>query len=264
MTGSKDYLPVCREPGVPLTLTVGSGAGAFSSIQAAVDVAWEGDTLLVSPGTYTENVQVNKSISIISSSGNPEDTIVHAAAPEENVFSVNADSVTISGFTVSGASEDSAAGIYMGGVSGGNLSGNVLSNSYFGAWLNESENCTLFGNTVTGGRFGIYLEGSGNNSAVNNSIISVSTCGLWLDEASGNELFGNELQDNGYGIAVLGRSNENELHNNTISGSDRIRALALGFRSKSPEKQFDAGQHLKFPGRICRVWINPSKRYRYQ
>ncbi|MHC1754810.1 MAG: NosD domain-containing protein [Methanosarcina sp.] len=222
MIGSKDYLPICREPGVPLTLTVGSGAGAFSSIQAAVDAAWEGDTLLVSPGTYTENVKVNKSISIISSSGNPEDTIVHAADPEENVFNVTADSVTISGFTVSGASEGYIAGVYMEGVSGCSLSGNVLSDSYFGVWLHESENCTLSGNTVTGGRFGLYLEGSENNSAGDNSISSVSTCGLWLDEASGNEISGNELLDNGYGIAVRGMSNGNELHNNTISGSDEF------------------------------------------
>ncbi|WP_440944880.1 NosD domain-containing protein [Methanosarcina sp. T3] len=222
ITGSKDYLPVCREPGVPLTLTVGSVPGTFPSIQAAVDAAWEGDTLLVSPGTYTENVQVNKSVSIISSSGNPEDTIVRATISDENVFSVNADSVNISGFTVSGASEGNVAGIYMKGVSNCVLSGNVLSDSYFGAWVNVSENCTLSGNTVTGGRLGIYLESSGNSTVVNNSISSVSTCGLWLDGASGNELSGNELQDNGYGIAVLSMSNENELQNNTISGSDEL------------------------------------------
>ena len=222
LTGSKDYLPICREPDVPLTLTVGSGAGAFSSIQAAVDAAWEGDTLLVSPGTYTENVKVNKSVSIISSSENPEDTIVRAADPEEHVFNVTADSVTISGFTVSGASEDRAAGIYIEKASGCSLRGNVLSDSYFGACLNKSENCTLSENTVTGGRFGICFKGSDNNSASDNSISSVYTCGLWLDGASGNEISENELQNNGYGIAVLGRSNENKLNNNTISGSAEL------------------------------------------
>ncbi|WP_255334458.1 NosD domain-containing protein [Methanosarcina sp. KYL-1] len=222
LTGTKDYLPLTREPGVPLTLTVGPGAETFSSIQAAVNAAWEGDTLLVSPGTYTENVLVNKSVSIISSSGSPEDTIVLAADPEKHVFNVTADSVNISGFTVSGASEGYVAGVYLEGVSGCSLSGNVLSDSYFGIWLSESENCTLSGNTVTGGRFGIYLEGSDNNAAGGNSISSVSTCGLWLEYASGNELSGNELQDNGYGIAVLDLSNENELHNNTISESAEL------------------------------------------
>ncbi|MDD4496986.1 MAG: NosD domain-containing protein, partial [Methanosarcinaceae archaeon] len=219
MTGIKDYLPLTREPGVPLTLTVGSEAGAFSSIQAAVDAAWEGDTLLVSPGTYTENVQVNKSVSIISSSGNPENTIVKAADPKKSIFNVTAGSVNISGFSVSGASEGYVAGVYLKGVSGCNLSGNVLSDSYFGVWLYESENCTLSENTVTGGRFGIYLEGSDNNFADNNSISSVSASGLCLEEASGNEISKNDLQNNSYGIVVLDGGNENELHNNTISES---------------------------------------------
>jgi PGF-pre-PGF domain-containing protein len=221
MTGSKDYFPVCREPGVPLTLTVGS-TGAFSSIQAAVDAAWEGDTVLVSPGTYTENVQVNKSISIISSSGNPENTVVLAADPEENVFSVTADSVNISGFTVSGTSEGYAAGVYMEDVSGCNLSGNILSDNYYGAWLYESENCTLSGNNVAGGRFGICLDSSENNSVNDNSIRSVSTCGFWLNQASGNKISGNELRDSGYGIAVRRMSNGNELQNNTISGNEEL------------------------------------------
>nr|WP_269849067.1 NosD domain-containing protein [Methanosarcina horonobensis] len=222
VTGSKDYLPVCREPGVPLTLTVGSGPGTFSSIQAAVDAAWDGDTLLVNPGTYEENVQVTRSVNIISSSGNPEDTIVRAAVPEENVFNVTANSVNISGFTVSGASEGHAAGIYLEGVSGCSISENILSDNYQGAWLYESENCTLSENTVTGGEFGLHLDNSGNSSVNDNSISSVSTCGLWLNRASGNEVSGNELQDNGYGIAVRGLSDGNRLYNNTISGSERF------------------------------------------
>lgn len=222
MAGSKDCLPIYREPGIPLTLRVGCDAGDFSSIRAAVDAARDGDTVLVSPGTYKENVKVNKSISIISSSGNPRDTIVRGAVSEENVFSVTADFVNVSGFTISGASEESPAGVYMEGVSGCSLRENILSNSYYGAWLSESENCTLSGNTVTGGRFGIYLEGSNNNSAVDNSISSVSTCGLWLNRASGNDLSENELLDNGYGIALRRMSSGNRLHNNTISGSDKL------------------------------------------
>jgi len=228
LTASKDYLPLTREPGIPLTFTVGSGDEDFSSIQAAVDAAWEGDTLLVSPGTYTENVQVNKSVSIISSSGNPEDTIVRGASPDEHVFNVTADFVSISGFTVSGASgensgvyiEGNVVGVYLEGVSGCDLSGNVLSGNYFGAWLSESENCSISGNSVTGGEFGLWLEGSCNNTAAGNSISSVSTCGLWLSEASGNEIFENELQNNSYGITVLDMSIGNELQNNTISESD--------------------------------------------
>ncbi|KKH47334.1 hypothetical protein EO93_12880 [Methanosarcina sp. 1.H.A.2.2] len=201
MTESKDYLPICREPGIPLTLTVGSGAGAFSSIQAAVDAAWEGDTLLVSPGTYTENIKVNKSISIISSSGNPEDTIVRAATPDEHVFNVIADSVTISGFTVSGASEDSKAGIYLEGVSGCSLSGNVLSGSYFGilGMFNSDSNCS--NNTVENNMCGIFSV-VGENNKLNNNSISENELGLILASDS-SVLRNNLISGNKYNFGAL-------------------------------------------------------------
>ena len=47
-------------------------------IQAAVGNANTGDTVIVYLGTYTENMDVNKGLTIISKSGNPSDTIVQA------------------------------------------------------------------------------------------------------------------------------------------------------------------------------------------
>ncbi len=54
------------------------GGSDYISIQAAVGNANTGDTVIVYLGTYTENVNVNKDLTIISKSGNPSDTIVQA------------------------------------------------------------------------------------------------------------------------------------------------------------------------------------------
>ena len=42
------------------------------SIQLAVDNATSGDTVIIEPGTYNENVTVQSAITIVSESGDPE------------------------------------------------------------------------------------------------------------------------------------------------------------------------------------------------
>ncbi|MEZ5335632.1 MAG: hypothetical protein R2741_10530 [Methanolobus sp.] len=46
------------------TLTVGAGDEDFSSIRDAVNNASQGDTILVSSGTYSENINVDKQLEI--------------------------------------------------------------------------------------------------------------------------------------------------------------------------------------------------------
>jgi parallel beta-helix repeat protein len=91
---------------------------------------------------------VNKSLTINSTSGNPADTVVLAANPDADVFSVTADSVTISGFTVQGADEWLSAGIH----------------------LNSTINCIIANNNVSNNFFGFLLRNSSNNSIYHNAI----------------------------------------------------------------------------------------------
>ena len=56
-------------PAGAAVITVDSnGGGNYSSIQEAVNNAQNGDTILVSPGVYQENVEVNKELTILSNS----------------------------------------------------------------------------------------------------------------------------------------------------------------------------------------------------
>jgi hypothetical protein len=57
----------------------------YAKIQWAVDNASTGDTIIVGNGTYSENVDVSKSLTIKSESGT-ETTIVQAASPSDNIF----------------------------------------------------------------------------------------------------------------------------------------------------------------------------------
>lgn len=62
----------------------------YTKIQWAVDKASAGDTIIVRDGVYTENVDVNKGLTIKSENGSA-DTIVQAENPDDHVFEITVD-----------------------------------------------------------------------------------------------------------------------------------------------------------------------------
>ena len=133
---------------VELFDAAGNFKGGFTKIQDAVDSAADGDTVLVHDGTYNENVNVNKRLTIRSENGYAN-CIVNASNSNDHVFDVTADYVNISGFAVNGATEWPKAGIHLGRADHCNISGNTASsNDWQGIHLDSSSNNNISGNTA--------------------------------------------------------------------------------------------------------------------
>jgi nitrous oxidase accessory protein len=77
-----------------------SGDFYYDTIREAVEIAEDGDTIVVCPGIYRDNIVVDKSVIILSSYAGASDTVLSAVDKSCSVFHVTADHVTISGFTV--------------------------------------------------------------------------------------------------------------------------------------------------------------------
>lgn len=206
------------------TWTVDDSGGAdFTTIQAAVDAASEGDTISVRDGTYIENVNVNKRLMIRSENGT-DVTVVQAVDPDDHVFEVTADSVEINGFKVMGVVNYGGyeAGIYVVNADEVGIIGNVISETNNGIHLHSSYNSIINNNTYGSGissfmRYnGIYLVSSLNITIINNNI-SRTTRGIYLFSSSDNTLTNNKVSDNAGGILITSSSSNNHISNNNAS-----------------------------------------------
>ncbi|MDD3043729.1 MAG: NosD domain-containing protein, partial [Methanosarcinaceae archaeon] len=191
----------------------------YTSIQAALNNASSGDTILVYPGAYLENVKVTKAdISIKATSEDPADTTVQATDSNKSVFNVTCNKVTIRGFTINDSLNSS--GIHLVNVTGVNIISNTLLNNFHGIQLSHSDNNTITGNNVTGNDDdGIDLDNSNNNTLNGNNVTGNDDDGIDLDNSNNNTLNGNYVTGNEYDGFYMECSDNNTLNDNILSNN---------------------------------------------
>lgn len=193
-----------------------------NSIQAAVDNASSGDTIIIKPGTYTENINITKGdLTIRSESGNPEDTTIKSRSSTASVLSVQADNVKISGIRAIGASGSSYSGIHLYQCNKCIIENNMLANNGRGIYLQNSRKCTLSGNTATNNRaYGIVLGSSSYNTISENTAYN-SSRGIYLGSSDYNIIAGNKVTYNNYlGFYECSLCDYNDVYNNYFNNTD--------------------------------------------
>ncbi|AKB22993.1 nitrous oxide reductase family maturation protein NosD [Methanosarcina sp. WH1] len=166
--------------------------GGYTTIQAAVDAAKEGDTIFVNQGTYVENLIIDRQVRIWSDSRNPENTIVKAADPTESAVEITADRATFSGF---GVEDSDKAGILLTGVNNCYINNNRARNSEYGILLQDAGTNNINGNILTLNEIGIRLEGSNSNTIQDNLVAYNYGFGISLEESSKNIIYNNYFKN---------------------------------------------------------------------
>ena len=190
------------------------------SIQAAIDTALSGDTIIVHEGTYIENVDIDKKLTVMG----VESPLVQADTASDHIFHVTADSVNVSGFIVKGATATYKAGIYI-TPDYCNISYNDIYNNYHGIYLYRASNNIMANNVVHNNyKHGIYLSTFCDSNTISNNTISDNTeDGIRLTGTAGNNTIkNNTINSNSHGIWVASDSNQiigNDVFSNTAGGS---------------------------------------------
>ena len=191
----------------------------YLTIQEAVDAASAGDTIIVRDGTYNENINVNKRLTIQSENG-ADKTIVKAANSSDNVFKVTADYVNISGFTIKGTNKWPKAGIYFNHVCYCNISENTASNNSIGIRLHSSSNNYITKNNASNNDNGLSLYFSSNYNTLTNNNVSNNKYGIDLWSSSNNKIISCDFEKDG--IFPRGESYENEVKNCYVNGKPLV------------------------------------------
>jgi parallel beta-helix repeat protein len=168
-------------------------------------------------GTYQENIDIDKKLTIRSEKGSSS-TFVTAEDPTDYVFSVTADNVTIDGLTISGATETQMAGIYLYGSENSSIVNNICSGNNNGIYLSYSDNITVSNNTCSDNTNGIFLYRSDDNTISNNTC-NTNDYGILIEGSSRIITTGNTCSENGVGIRVL-PSLEVTISNNICEDND--------------------------------------------
>jgi nitrous oxidase accessory protein len=211
-------------------IEVGNNKGVLT-IKEALRMAADGDTILVTAGTYKEkNIEISKSIVLLG-----KDYPVLDGEHAYEILSVKANKVTIRGFRlvhsgVSSMVDIAAIKIY--NVRNVIISDNILYDTFFGIYAQSSTNCLfennkltgiaateqasgngihcwksdslrIIGNTVTGHRDGIYFEFVTHSVIWRNTSYGNMRYGLHFMFSHNDAYISNIFRNNGAGVSVM-------------------------------------------------------------
>lgn len=222
----------------------GAGPGNYTTIQAAINNATNGDTIFVYIGTYNENVDTKqKKIALL---GEDRDTTIIQGQTTDPVVRIGTSDTSISEFTMIGAPDETILQVAslsenifitnnlikdgMNGIvlsvttSRVTITGNtIMNNVYVGIQLQTSTYDVIQGNSIVDNKEqGIDISlSSHHNSILNNSLTGNGKEAILINglTSTENTIKGNNISDNQIGIRFTGGAGSNKITGNNIEGS---------------------------------------------
>ena len=203
-------------------ITVGPEGCDYTSIQAAINAASPGDAVEVQSGTYRENVNVDKNLTL-KGVGMP----VVDAGGADNAIALSADGIWLEGFVATNTSTNwPNVGIIISSNDNIIRGNDVRDNRGAGIIIDcFSSNNIIEGNNVRKNNGGIHVYDSTFNNTISYNIVSDNEGdGIYLHFSFNNTISGNIVSNNqDYGFYLYGSRNNAISSNNVKNNSCGIR-----------------------------------------
>lgn len=197
------------------------GPGNYTTIQAALDDATSGDTIIVNPGTYSGDITITVPDLVLVSSSS-YNAVIKAT---ENAISLNANNITIKNFNIIGSGSSS-------GYSG------IIDSSFF---------CTIQNNKISNFNIGIgvYNRNEGGDGSIINNDISNCGNGILLSSSNANGISGNRISNCGTGIDIVD-SYGTRIYNNNFNNTRNVQSASdnLWNTTKTSGKNIIGGPYI--------------------
>ncbi len=203
-----------------------NGFANYKTIQDAVVVANNGDTIYVKPGIYKEEVILNKSLTIMPLLGESGPIVLNGDGLETGITitssSCSLEGLTLQNYTGSAVSvlsdgntiknnvfEDVSPAILVSGSGKNLITENLINKCQGGVALRDNSNDNIIQkNKIAGSNISIFLGNVKKNTIVGNNI-SDTFWGIWIDNSSNIEINNNDVASKNYGILLFNSSGIN-------------------------------------------------------
>ena len=147
----------------------GDGPNNYTTIQAAVDNATNGDTIFIYNGTYYEQIIIDKELTII---GEDKNTTCVDGTGYQDIFFIMSNNVTVKNICI----QNGHYGISLIRSSHSDISNTIIYNNLHGISLHSnSHNNQIYQNNFSYNQYGIRLYDSSSNIIQSNRFISYKT-----------------------------------------------------------------------------------------
>lgn len=200
------------------------GTADYTSIQAAINAATDGDTIFVYEGTYRETLFIDKSLHLIGE--NKQKTMINQTDNSNAILiSIEHPNVHLEGFTLIDNDQlwTELATVISIASENNIIENNIIrTNLYYAIKLQpETKKNSIQHNFITGDYAAINLDWSWNNHIYNNVFTGQGT-GLNAQYSFSNMIQRNHFENDGIGVFLTECNDNNFSQNNFITYGDEV------------------------------------------